>query len=354
MPVKPKVNPTILIRCLFLLSGLIALFACTSLRWEAHYQKHIDLEWPARPNPVKVKYIGEIREFRQIGLNLASLLIGKSDPGKIQQPVAIAVGRDGRMAIADPKLLGVHFYVPATQKYKLIYKIKSGELQMPVAVCFDRELNLYVSDSLHRKVFVFDQDGVVVDVLAKAGKNPFGRPTGLCIDNNKELLYVVDAKLHRVHVFNKSRQFLSSFSGKDGKSGRLNLPTHITIDKEGRLFINDTMNFRMQIYNPDDGSVSMFGSHGDGSGDFALPKGVGVDRWGVIYVVDSLFDNIQLFDANGIFLLTVGGRGPVPGSFWLPSGLFIDHEDKLYVCDTYNTRIQVFQLLNNQLDGGVK
>lgn len=337
---------------LFLLSTLFAchLTGCGPIQFEPQFAKSLDIEWPPTPNPLKVKYLGEIKRFRQSKHNLASMIAGKSDAGEIIRPVAIAVGDDGRIAIADTKAKGVHLYIPAQKRYKLIYKAKNNILQSPIAVYFNKNLSLYVSDSQLRKVFVYDQNGEAISVLeGTLDQNHFGRPTGLNINERANQIFVADTTQHQIHVFDSQHKYLFSFGDKGSAKSMFNLPTHITSDSKGRLLVTDTMNFRIQTYDPSRGFVSMFGHHGNGSGDFAMPKGVAVDRWGIIYVVDSLFDTIQLFDEKGTFLLAVGERGVDAGQFWLPSGIFINREDKMYVCDTYNKRIQVFQLFNNKL-----
>lgn len=336
--------------CFFmLLMAVSSLSGCGSVQFEPHFVKSSDIEWPPKPSPIKVKYLGEIKRFRQTNHTLATIITGKSDAGEIVRPVSIAIGSDGRIAIADTKLKGVHLYIPALKKYEFIYQAAKHPLQSPVTVNFDKNLFLYVSDSLLRKVFIYDLNGSVAKVLDRTDHSLFGRPTGLSIDKQTGQIFVVDTTNHQIHAFDSNHKYLFSFGNKGTENSEFNLPTHIATDFKGRLLINDTMNFRIQTYDPARGSVSMFGHHGNGSGDFAMPKGVGVDRWGTIYVIDSLFDTIQLFDEKGNFLLSVGGKGLEGGQFWLPSGIFIDHEDKMYVCDTYNKRIQVFQLFNNHL-----
>ncbi len=260
------------------------------------------------------------------------------------QPVAIAIAKDGRIAIADWKRKGVHLFLPDQKKYLFLYKAeKDQEIQSPVSVAFGN-MELYVSDSALQKVLVYDRNGTFLKSIDGVGTQPFGRPTGLSFQENGGLLHVADTTRNCIHVFDIDHGHVRSIGSRGAGIGGLNFPTSIALDSRGRLFINDTMNFRVQIYDPGKGFVAAFGRHGDGSGDFAMPKGLAVDRWGVIYVADSLFDAVQLFDQSGHFLLTIGSQGTGAGEFWMPSGLFIDDRDRLYVCDTYNGRIQIFQL----------
>ncbi len=320
---------------------------CAPLKWEMHTEVNGAMKWPPPPNPTKVLYLGEIKGFKQIGQSFSSLFFGKNVSGDLAEPASVAVGKDGRIAIADKAKKGVHLYIPATGKYKQIYEVNGGQLACPVGVAFDDALNLYISDSILKEIFIIDPDGTYQRKLGPANKNNFERPTGLTFSKDGNTLYVVDTAMHTVNAFDPHDGSLKYTFGQRGENGQeLNYPTHIAMGPEGTIYINDTLNFRIQLYNPATGEfISRFGHHGNGSGDFALPKGIGVDEWEIIYVAEPLFDAVQLFDKKGTFLLTLGSQGNSVGEFWMPSGLFIAQDNKLYVCDTYNKRIQMFQLL---------
>ena len=326
------------------------LCACAPMKWDATLGEPATLSWPPMPNPKKVEYIGSLRQFTPVGRSLRTMVFGQDQAGMIVKPVAIAVGGDGRMAVADAGKRGVHFYVPSQQKYLLLSKAGKDDFVSPVSVIFDGSLNLLVSDSMLGKVFLFDGDGKYAKEIIPPKKESFVRPTGLAYQDIDNQLYVVDSKTSQVNIFDNHGQYLNSFGKRGSGDGELNIPTHISTGPEGRIYVNDAMNFRTQVFTPQGRFVSRFGHHGDGSGDFAMPKGIAIDQRGVIYVAEILFDTVQMFSTKGDYLLSLGSKGQGPAEFWMPSGLFIDRENKLYVCDTYNQRIQIFQLYG--ADGG--
>jgi len=332
--------------------ALLSSVGCSSKKWTMLTSEPMTMQWPPAPNPAKASYQGEIKGFKQIGRSLMNLLTGRINEAAILKPVAIAVGVDGRMAIADMQRKGVHYYVPSTQKYDFLYKAQKTNLQSPVGLCFDNDQFLYVSDSVLGQILVFDTQGKCTKIIDYAGKTPLDRPTGLAFDRANNLLYVADTRMHMVHVYDAHKGYLKTIGNRGAENEEFNFPTHIGLDNQGRLLVNDTMNFKLKIFDSNNEFVRAFGRHGDGSGDFAMSKGVAVDNWGIIYVVDALFDNIQLFNEEGEFLLTIGGRGQGIAEFWLPTGLFIDQENRLYICDTYNHRIQIFQLYDNKKSNG--
>lgn len=328
-----------------LLSGILA--GCAAVEWQPVTVKSGDeIRWPPGADG-KVRYVGEIREFEPTGRSLATILVGKSPAGKILRPVAVTIGPDDRMAIADQERQGVHLFIPALKEYKMI--VMAGErqrLETPVGVAFDDAGNLYVTDSQINKIVIYDAGGNHLKSISEAAGNPLGRPTGITFNPLDKRIYVSDTLTHRILVFSRLGEFITAVGSRGEKTGFLNFPTHLGSDPSGNIYVSDSMNFRAQIHNPDNGTWSAFGRHGNGSGDFASPKGIGADANGFIYVAETLFDTIQIFDRQGTYLLAIGSQGSGPGQFWMPSGLFVDTvANLLYVCDTYNRRIQIFELL---------
>jgi DNA-binding beta-propeller fold protein YncE len=306
------------------------------------------LQWPFAPNNPKLIYqaaLTGVESKTGAGGALRAVAIGSDavDRGAFGLPVAVATGRDGRIAVADLAGRVIHLYVPRERRYRQLSGAGRERLIAPVGVAFDDELTLYATDS-SGKLFAFAPDGSLKYVRASAGEAPLQRPTGLTFCPANGTIYVVDTLANRVHAFAKNGDVLFSFGERGEKPGQFNYPTHAFCSAAGELFVADSLNFRIQIFDERGVSRGSFGQHGDGSGELAMPKGVAVDRDGVIYVVDGMFDNVQLFNRQGDFLLTLGQRGVGFGEFWLPSGAFINEKDELYVCDTYNRRVQVYRI----------
>lgn len=93
----------------------------------------------------------------------------------------------------------------------------------------------------------------------------------------------------------------------------------------------------------------VIGKQGQGDGELRLPTDVSIDTAGLIYISDTQNDRIQVFDGSGNYLFKWGIHGKGDGEFMQPVFSAIA-QDKIYIADTYNDRFQVFSLLGNYLN----
>ncbi len=336
-------------RWVALLAVLIVFTSGCASKWALKATRPaVALQWPYQPNPAKLTYVQSLTGLgRETDTGSVMRAVVFGDEGEERNafilPVAVATGKDGRIAVADLGRRCVHLYIPAQQRYLRLTGSAVEAIASPVGVIFDDDLRLYVADSVGR-VFAFGADGALLLTLHKAGAERLLRPTGVTYSPRTHLLYVVDTLAAKVHAFRSNGDLAFSFGERGDSEGRFNFPTHIARSPSGELYVTDALNFRVEIFDEDGKFLGAFGRHGDGSGDLALPKGLAVDRDGAVYVVDGLFDNVQLFNRHGDFLLTLGRRGQDFGEFWLPAGAFISEDGELYVSDAYNRRVQVFRI----------
>ena len=353
---------------------------CSATRYSPRVDlSEVTLQWPFPPNPAKLTYVRSLTGFTaraNAGSSLRRLVIGKekADLSAFVLPVAVAIGPDGRIAVADMGRRCVHLYLPeggkggngsgsgtasgrrsdASGRYLQLAGDPKEPIVSPVGLAFDDASRLYLTDSAGR-LFAFGAQGELLWSTRAAGETPWQRPTGLAWSPQTQLLYVVDTLAHRVYGLHTDGKLELSFGGRGEGVESFNFPTHIFRSPSpgaGTLFVTDTLNFRISAFDERGAPQGVFGRHGDGSGDLAMPKGVAADRDGVLYLADSIFDNVQLFDRAGRFLLTLGRRGTAPGEFWLPSGVFMSTGGELYVADTYNRRVQVFRVQEGYVASG--
>jgi sugar lactone lactonase YvrE len=300
----------------------------------------------AAPQRATVQYlrtIPSVREFtkpRGFFPKLLTWVAGTAE-GKpeITRPFATTQDSTGRLLVADPGQKGVHIYDFEHHKYRFLKGPKHREFESPMDVACDTNDDIYVSDSVRAKVFVFDTRG---RFLRWIGGNQLVRPTGMVLDSKSRRLYLTDVLRHQVMIFSLDGTLLQAVGRRGTAPGEFNYPTALTLSA-GRLYVVDAMNFRIQELTAEGAYVRSFGSLGTHTGTLNRPKGIAVDSDGDVYVVDALFETVQIFDPEGRLLYYFGSSGEQPGQFQLPAGIYIDPRNIIYVADSLNRRVEVFR-----------
>lgn len=313
--------------------------------------------WPLPPELPRIRYLESIGDEKISALwgeaitSWVDKLMGETKGWgqKLRKPYGVAVDSQGRVYVADPGMAAV-WVIDEREKEKkarvrTVGSSGSVTLSQPTGVAVAQDGRIYVSDVSRHQVVGFDPQGEPKVMFGQSGD--FFKPAGLAIDQKGKRLYVADSGHHCIQVFDLEgkRLFVIGYRGRD--PGLFNYPTNLFI-RGDRLYVTDTMNFRIQILTLEGKPIYTFGEIGDGMGQFSRPKGIAVDSEGHIYVADAGFDNFQIFDEKGRLLLFVGHAGYDVGEFTLPAGMFIDEEDRVYVVDSYNRRVQVFQYLSGR------
>lgn len=203
-----------------------------------------------------------------------------------------------------------------------------GALQVPSGIWVAEDGSMYVADLRRAQVVVFDPAKRFQVALGDAAV--LERPVDVAVHGNR--VYVCDMMKHQVVVFDRISGNQLQVIGKPGlKDGEFNRPTHLTVDRQGNLYVNDAFNYRVQKFSPDGAFQLRIGMPGNSLGSLARPKGVAADHDSNLYVVDAAFENVQIFNREGKLLLFFGGgTGDLPGSMYLPSGITVDYQNVRY------------------------
>jgi sugar lactone lactonase YvrE len=255
----------------------------------------------------------------------------------------VAVHPDGkRVAVADSNGRSVHVL---NIEENTAWTVASGRevplsLGVPTGVAWAGD-RLCIADAEAHQVIVV---GPSQETRA-IGHDSLERPAGIAYNRTNDLLYISDAKAHRVVAMDLQGSIIHQFGGRGAGIGELNTPAQLKCTEQGEVWVADALNFRVQRFSASGQPLGGFGAKGNAGGDFALPKGIAVDRSGNLWVVDAQFENVQAFDPSGRLLLAFGEEGHRPGEFWLPAGVDVDGANRLWIADSYNRRVQLFEIL---------
>ncbi|MFQ5776735.1 MAG: hypothetical protein ACE5IP_01865 [Terriglobia bacterium] len=293
-----------------------------------------------------VRSIDSIRQFSKPKSFLGKLLewvAGPAETPRLLRPYALTQDSQGRLIVADPGQRVVHIFDFERRSYRHLRGGRREPFQSPVGVAVDAEDNIYVSDSVRARIYVFNQKGKFVRALGDPRRGAsFRRPTGLAIDPDRRLLYLTDTLRHQVLVLDLGGALLQAIGHRGTGAGEFNFPTGLTL-AGGNLFVVDAMNFRIQVLTPEGRYLRSFGRLGNRTGTFNRIKGIAADSEGHLYVVDALFETVQVFDPEGRLLYYFGSTGRSKGQFVLPAGIYIDPRNHIFIADSYNRRVQEFR-----------
>ncbi len=173
-------------------------------------------------------------------------------------------------------------------------------------------------------------DTVLVREIGGPGweDDQFDMPSGIWARNGIDV-FVADYGNHRIQRFDRSLNFVASFSGHEsGNSNeRFGYPTDVTVSRLGDMFICDTENTRIVKVNRFSRVERVFGGFDAGKGRLRYPREIEVGPHDNVYVLDP--PRIVTFDNFGNYLGDFAG-----GLFADPSCLYADG-DGVVVCDEH-------------------
>ena len=251
------------------------------------------------------------------------------------------------------------------------------EAALPEAVAYDAAGNLYIALRNAHSVRKIDAFGVITTV-AGSGQQGFGgdggsatsalldSPQGIAVDAGGTL-YIADSRNHRVRavvsgiISTIAGTGVAGFSGDSGSAtaAQLDLPTAVSVDASGNLFVADTNNQRIRRISA--GVITTVAGSGQqgfgGDGGVATaalldsPMGIAVDpaHPGSFYIADTHNQRIRLVDASGNISTTAGtgavgfsgdGAALATASVANPRGLSVDASGDLFIADSGNQRIR--------------
>lgn len=312
----------------------------------------MQLVWPPPPQAARIRFVKNIISDENLEQDttttqkILNFLGGdKPTPTQFAEPTGIAISDDGnRMYVSDIMQEAVFIFDFEKKAFHKIDKVAK-----PGGVALDAQENLYVVETLDKKILVYGRDRALIREITDASLE---RPVGIAIDKTRRRIYLVDTGTNKttnftVKVFDLEGRLVGHIGdGQGPKPGQFIFPTYAAVDVDGNVYVSDSFNGRVQKFDPEGHYLMSFGKSGDAWGMFDKPKGVAVDSFGNVYVADAGWSNVQIFNQKGQILLFFGGRGGYPGLLRNPNPIAIDKQNRIYVGDFLNARVAVYELVN--------
>lgn len=248
-------------------------------------------------------------------------------------------------------------------------------LNRPEGLAIDSTGTLHVADTANNAIREVAPDGTVstlagfglagskgsADGLGAAAR--FNEPSGVAVDGSGNI-YVADSYNTTIRKIAPDGT-VSTVAGTPGSAGTVDgvgaaaqffIPTGVTIDGAGNLFVADAYNATIRKVTPD-GTVSTLAGtaatrgSADGTGgaaEFNQPLSVAVDSAGNVFVADTANSTIRKVSPAGVvttFAGIAGSSGFTDGigtaaQFSSPEGVAVDGAGNVYVADAGNNSIR--------------
>jgi len=277
---------------------------------------------------------------------------GLGEAARFNVPGGITIDKEGNLYVSDSANHRIRKITPRGEVStfagdgKRDFADGPGEaarFNVPGDITIDKEGNLYVVDTFNHRIRKISPEG---EVSTFAGGSAQTDEEG----------------------GGETNKYLGGFSDGQGSAAQFRRPHGIVIDASANLYVADTFNNRIRKITPR-GEVSTFagsgraalpaldGGYADGPGnvaEFYLPSDITIDTAGNLYVADTLNNRIRKITPKGevstlagsgraASAVDGGGYADGPGNvaeFYLPSGITIDTAGNLYVADSSNHRIR--------------
>jgi DNA-binding beta-propeller fold protein YncE len=265
-------------------------------------------------------------------------------PGDFVKPRAIAIDAQDRLYIVDFTARIQVFDV--TGKYlDKTWTTPDYRNGRPSGLSIDRDGNLLVSDSHYHCLRIYTAEGKLLRTIGgQAGPGPgeFGYISD-AVQDQEGFYYAAEfGDNNRISKLDANGKFVLGWGSPGEEPGQFSRVRALALGPDGLLYAADACNHRIQVFTRDGKLVRLWGTPGSGPGQLAYPYDLAFSQGKTpyLYVVEYGNARVQKFTPEGLPLGHWGGPGREPGKLASPWALAVDSRGRVHVVDSENDRVQ--------------
>ncbi|OGR63549.1 MAG: hypothetical protein A2X31_05015 [Elusimicrobia bacterium GWB2_63_22] len=215
--------------------------------------------------------------------------------GQVRSPRGIFVDAKGLIYVADTGNDRVQIFNPDGTYNNMFGESGSGDGQFrqPSSVAVNAKGNIYVADTKNKKIKAFSADGMFLFAAGpEMGNVTLANPVAVHCDEAKNV-YILDSVLKKVIVMDSMGKFLRLWDD----SGRLQDPASLAYDDKGFFYILDKGSFNIKIFDAAGNFTSSFFAKGRGERELWAPQYLAF-RNDKVYISDMENSRLLGFDIS--------------------------------------------------------
>jgi DNA-binding beta-propeller fold protein YncE len=251
-----------------------------------------------------------------------------TEPGQFKDPIGVAVGADGVIAVVDSGNARVQRF-DRDGAFLGIWGEDEGGITLtrtanglgPTGITTAPDGITWVADTWGHRVVALDANGAMVQSIGaetidtgddparvdEAGGRFFG-PRDIAVSD--DAIYVVDTGNERVQLFTRDGAFVDAWGGYGSAPDQLIEPVGIALGADGNVYVADSGNARISIFTPDgepvaQWSVAAWPAPVPGGLPPAFQPYLAFDADGNLYATASNAGQVLIFDGEGATIGTV-------------------------------------------------
>ncbi len=270
---------------------------------------------------------------------------GPASKERFQNPHDVAVAPNGDFIVTDGMARNLVRLTKQGAKVAVYHGgvWGQGKLDCPVGVCVGEDGRIYVTDSgndgAHGQLVIMSPD--MKTVTKQVFYEPDNPPLIPRILNGE--LYVTSRENVRVYDLEgkKLREWGAGFGKRPEDFAH---PNGIARLSTGTIVVTDSLNRRMKYYTDRGRLLSTVGTppvdmYDRAKSQFELPAGIAIDEHDMLVIVDTFANALDLRNPDGTRIQLIGDTESISGAFYRPTGIAYEGNDTYLVTDQLNHRV---------------